>query len=326
MSLGAPWLLLLLLLPLLALLRRWRGRSEATVVVGDLQSFGKLPATLRQRLHRLPLLLRLAAVSLLVLAAARPMSEKVTERITSEGIDIVIALDVSGSMRARDFQPRDRMYVAKQTTAKFIEGRIGDRIGLVLFAGKAITQCPLTVDHGVVIQLVEQAQAGMLGDGTAIGMALASAANRLRDAPGKSKVIVLLTDGNNNMGKIDPATAAKLAAALDIKIYAVGAGKRGPAQVPVQGPFGEQMIQITDELDEQALQQIAQAGNGKYFRATDGEGLKRVFDEIDQMEKTKVERGKSTHYTDKYEPFLWLGAFLLALELILGLGPLRKVT
>ena len=325
MSFGAPWLLLLLLLPAGALIRRWRGKREATILVGDTAALVKLPSTWRQRLHKLPLILRVAAVALLVVAAARPMSTKVTERIKSEGIDIMVTLDVSGSMRARDFKPKDRMFVAKQTTERFIAGRVADRLGLVLFAGNAVTQCPLTVDHAILVQQVEQAQAGMLGDSTAIGMALATAANRLRDAPGKSRVIVLLTDGNNNTGKIDPLTAARLAASLGIKIYAVGVGKRGIAEVPVQGPFGERMVQVQDELDEVALKQIANAGKGKYYRATDKEGLERIFDDIDRMEKTEVEREKATHYADKFEPLLWGGMALLALELLLSGGLLRKV-
>jgi Ca-activated chloride channel family protein len=325
MSFGAPWLLLLLLLPAAVLVRRWRGKREATIVVGDAGPLRKLPATWRQRLHRVPLILRVAAVSLLVLAAARPMSTRVTERIKSEGIDIIVTLDVSGSMRARDFRPNDRMFVAKQTTERFIAGRIADRLGLVLFAGNAITQCPLTVDHAILVQQVEQTQAGMLGDGTAIGMALATAENRLRQAPGKSRVIVLLTDGNNNTGEIDPVTAAKLAGSLGMKIYTIGVGKRGPAEVPVRGPFGEQLVQLPDELDEPLLKQIAQLGHGKYFRATDKKGLERIFDEIDRMEKTEVEREKATHYADKFEPLLWLGMALLALELLLAGGPLRKV-
>jgi len=325
MSLGAPWLLLLLLLPVGVIALHWRGKRRPTLIVGDARAFEKLPGTVRRSLHRLPMILRLLAIAALIIAAARPMSAKVTERITSRGIDIVIALDVSGSMRAVDFKPRDRLHVAKQVTKKFIEGRIGDRIGLVLFAGKAVTQCPLTVDHEVVVQLVDQAQTGMLGDGTAIGMALASAANRLRDATGESRVIVLLTDGANNTGKIDPVTAARLAGSLDMKVYAVGAGKRGRSEVPVKTAFGTRMVQIPDQLDEAALKQVAEAGNGRYFRATDAEGLARVFAEIDRMEKTEVEREKSTHYTDKFEPLLWLGLVLMLLELALAAGPLRKV-
>ncbi|NLH47673.1 MAG: VWA domain-containing protein [Myxococcales bacterium] len=326
MSFGQPWFLLLLLLPLLVLVLRWRGKREATLLVGDAAAFRDLPAGWRQRLRKLPLLLRILAIAVLAFAVARPMAAKVTERIKSEGIDILLVLDVSESMRALDFKPDDRITVAKRVTAKFIEGRVGDRLGLVLFGTEAVTQCPLTVDHEVLVQLVEQAQSGMLGDSTAIGMALATAVNRLRDAPGKSRVIVLLTDGNNNAGKIDPITAARLAKSLNMKIYTVGVGIRGRSVIPIRDAFGRQrLVPIDDQLDEEALQQIARTGNGKYFRATDAEGLGHIFDEIDRMEKTQVEREKATHYQDRFEPLVWAGVALLFLELLLGGGPLRKV-
>lgn len=326
MSFGQPWFLLLLLLPLLVLLRRWRGKREATLLVGDASSFRDLPATWRQRLHKLPLILRLLTIAALAVAVARPMAAKVTEHIKSEGIDIMLVLDVSESMRALDFKPDDRIAVAKRVTAKFVEGRVGDRLGLVLFGAEAVTQCPLTVDREVLVQLVGQAQAGMLGDSTAIGMALATAVNRLRDAPGKSRVAVLLTDGNNNTGKIDPLTAARLAKSLKIKIYTIGVGTRGRSVIPVKDGFGRQrLVPIDDQLDEEALKQIAQTGNGKYFRATDAEGFATIFAEIDRMEKTQVEREKATHYQDRFEPLVWVGVVLLLLELLLGGGPLRKV-
>ncbi|HPQ71614.1 MAG TPA: VWA domain-containing protein [bacterium] len=325
MTFGLPWVLPLLLLPLLVFIRRLRGKREATLLVGDARAFADLPRSWRQRLTWLPPLLRMLAVAALIFAASRPMLTKTTENITSEGIDIMLTLDVSGSMQAPDFQPRDRMYVAKLLTTQFIEQRIGDRLGLVLFAGKAVTQCPLTVDHGIVVQQVQAAEAGQLGDGTAIGMALASAANRLRDAPGKSRVIVLLTDGNNNTGKIDPLTAARMAAALKTKIYAIGVGRRGAQAVIDPGGFGRPP-QVTEELDEETLKKVAEAGGGKYFRATDAQGLKKIFDEIDRMEKTQVEREKATHFTDKFEPLLWLGLVLLLVELLLAGGPLRKVS
>jgi Ca-activated chloride channel family protein len=324
MSLGQPWFLALLVLPLLVYLLRRGGRRDATVLVGDAGSFGGLPATWRERLRSAPLILRLAALSLLAIAATRPMSEKVTERITSEGIDIMLALDVSDSMRALDFKPEDRIAVAKRVSTKFVMDRPGDRLGLVLFGTDAITQCPLTVDHEVLAQLIGQAEPAMLGGSTAIGMGLASAINRLRGAPGKSRVIILLTDGANNAGKIDPVTAARLAKSLGIKIYAIGVGKPGPALVPVKGPFGTRMVQIPDELDEKALQQVAAEGGGKYYRATDAAGMAHIFAEIDQLERTKVEREKASHFQDKYEPVLWFGFALLLLELLLAVGPLRK--
>jgi Ca-activated chloride channel family protein len=202
---------------------------------------------------------------------------------------------------------------------------LGDRIGLVLFGGDVVTQCPLTVDHEVVVQQITQAEAGMLGDSTAIGMALASAVNRLREAPGKSRVIVLMTDGNNNAGKIDPLTAAQLAKSVGVKIYPIGVGKRGETEIPMKGPFGMRLVPYQEELDEDTLKRVAAEGNGKYFRATDAESLKRIFAEIDTLEKTTVEREKATHYRDRFEPLVWAGLALLMLELLLAGGPLRKV-
>jgi Ca-activated chloride channel homolog len=320
-SLQQPLLLLLLLLPVLVLWRRWRGRREETVIVGDASQFADLPVTWRQRLRRLPLVLRLAVIIVLIVAATRPQLTKVTQRITSQGIDIIIALDLSDSMRSLDFKPKDRLTVAKEVTADFVRGRVGDRIGLVLFGTKAITQCPLTVDHGVVIQLVQKAEAAMLGPATAIGMALATATNRLRDAPGKSRVVVLVTDGNNTAGKIDPITAARLAKAMEVKIYTVAVGAEGPTRIP--GRRGARLI--GDQLDVETLQTVAREGGGKFYRATDADGLKRIFHEIDQLEKTDVEREKSTHYQDRFEPLLWAALAVLALELLMAAGPLRKV-
>ncbi len=321
MSVQQPLLLLLFLLPLAVLVFRWRGRREATVIVGDAAPFATLPKSLRQRLRRVPLIVRTLALIVLIVAVARPQLEKVTQRITSRGIDIVIALDLSDSMRALDFHPKNRLAVAKEVTADFIEGRIGDRIGLVLFGTKAITQCPLTVDHGVVIQLVQKAQPAMLGPATAIGMALATATNRLRDAPGESRVIVLITDGNNTAGKIDPITAARLAKAVGVKIYTVAVGMEGQAHIP--GPRG--VTYIGEELDADTLRQVAKEGGGKFYRATDVGSMKRIFAEIDQLEKTEVEREKSTHYRDRFEPLVWAGVALLVLEMLLAIGPLRKV-
>jgi Ca-activated chloride channel family protein len=324
MSLGQPWFLLLLLAPAVVYLLRRKGTRDATVLVGAAAAFDGLPRGWRQRLRAAPLILRLAALGFLALAATRPMSEKVTERITSEGVDIMLALDVSGSMHALDFNPEDRITVARRVSAQFVLGRPGDRVGLVLFGTDAVTQCPLTVDHEVLVQLISQAEPGMLGDSTAIGMGIAAAVNRLRDAPGKSRIIVLLTDGVNNAGKVDPITAARLAKSLGVKIYAIGVGKVGPAMIPVKGPFGTKLVQIPDELDEKTLRQVAADGGGKYYRATDAAGMARIFAEINEMEKTKVEREKASHFQDKFEPVLWAGLALLLLELGLANGPLRK--
>jgi len=334
--LAYPWLLLLLLLlPVAIAWLRRRGRREATVVVGDARAFDGLPVTWRQRLRRLPIILRLLVLCLFVVAAARPQGGKTSERVASEGIDIVLTLDMSGSMQAVDVEPgvprrrwdelKTRVETAKAVTADFIVGREGDRLGLVLFGESAVTQCPLTIDREVVTGMVQAAELGMLGDRTAIGEAIGVSVNRLREAPGKSRVIVLLTDGNNNTGDLDPVTAAGLAKTYDIKIYAIGVGSRDEAYVRVDTFFGPDYRRMPDLLDEQTLQKAADATGGKYFRATSGQALEKIFAEIDQLEKTEVERERTTRYQDRFAVFLWLGLGLLLLETLLVTGPLRKV-
>lgn len=333
--LAYPWLLLLLLLPLLVAWLRRRGRRSATLIVGDAGAFDNLPVTWRQRLRWLPIVLRLLVLCLFIVAAARPQGGRTSERIASEGIDIVLTLDMSGSMQAIDVEPgvprrrwdelKTRFETAKTVTADFISQREGDRLGLVFFGENAVTQCPLTIDREVAIQMVKAAELGMLGDRTAIGEAIGVAVNRLREAPGKSRVLVLLTDGNNNTGDLDPVTAAGLAKTFGIKIYAIGVGSRDEAYVKVDTFFGQDYRQMQDLLDEETLQKVADATSGKYFRATSGKALESIFAEINQLEKTEVERERSTHYQDRFAFFLWLGLGLLLLETLLVTGPLRKV-
>ncbi len=265
-----------------------------------------------------PVLIGFAAL-LLGVALARPQTGNARTEVKSEGIDIVLALDISGSMRAEDFKPHNRLYVAKQVAKEFVAGRAGDRIGLVVFSGGAYTQCPLTLDYGIVDHLIDEVDFGQVPDGTAIGMALATATNRLRDAHGKSKVVILLTDGQNNAGEIDPVTAAEAARALEVKVYTIGAGRDGPAQIPVDDPvFGQRMVTIDAKVDEDTLKKIAGVTGGRYFRATSAEALEQIYHEIDRMEKTKAETVEYVQYHEVGPLLALLAGIALAGGLLLA--------
>lgn len=258
---------------------------------------------------------------LAVIAMARPQAGVVTEQIAGQGVDIIVCLDTSGSMRSIDFKPQNRLGAAKEVAKKFIETRAHDRIGLVVFGGAAMTVCPLTADKRALLDLLGQVSVDMTGvDGTAVGMALATSADRLRASRAKSKLIVLITDGRNNQGAIDPVTAAKAAGALGIKIYAVGAGSPEGGIMPIQDPlFGTRYVRLpNEELDEATLKQVAGAGHGRYFRAKDERGLEDVFRRIDQLEKSEYKVTEFTHYRDLY--FGWLAAALALLLLAAALG------
>jgi Ca-activated chloride channel family protein len=269
--------------------------------------------------------LRALVVIGFVVALARPRAAGRSEQSNSEGINIVVAFDISSSMLAEDFQPQNRLEVARERVKQFITMRNSDRIGVVAFSGEALTQVPLTTDYPVVLAAVDNLQPGQLEDGTAIGTALATAANRLRDAPGRSRVIVLLTDGVNNRGAIDPRTAAQAAAAFGIKIYTIGVGTEGMAPVPVsRGVFGLRYENRPVEIDDALLTEIAQKTGGKYFRARDAEALSRITEEIDRLERTPVRTRVYTQYAELYRWPLAVGLFALLLELTLAAwrGPL----
>ena len=327
-SLESPWFLLLwLIIPALTILyiQRRAGR-ESSVLFSTNAAFAGLPVGWRVRARHLSFIMFMTAIFFLTIAAARPQTGRTHQIIHTEGIDIMLVLDISGSMEAEDFKPHNRLTVSKQVIQKFVDGRKGDRIGLVLFAGKAFTQCPLTVDYEVLKAFLERAEIGQIEDGTAIGIALATATNRLRESKAKSKVIILLTDGVNNKGKIDPVTAAKIAKEMGIKIYSVGAGTDGYATVPRSHPiFGIQRMRIKVEIDEQTLRQIAQITGGLYFRATDTRSLIEIYEKIDEMEKTEVELEHFTEYTEHFTPFAVLGLLILAFGMIFEHRILRKV-
>ena len=251
---------------------------------------------------------RALVLALMIVALARPQKVWEKEKVTSEGVDIVLALDVSSSMLAQDFRP-NRLAVAKQLAADFIRKRKGDRIGLVVFAGESFTQVPLTLDHDMVLRMLEKISSGMLEDGTAIGMGLATAIDRLKESKAQSKVIILLTDGVNNAGAIAPLTAGEMAQSLGIRVYTIGVGTRGTAPYPVQINGRTVYQQMPVEIDEALLQQISRMTDGQYFRATDEKSLQSIFDEIDRMEKTRFEIFSLTRRADVFMP--WLKAALL---------------
>ena len=268
--------------------------------------------------------LRLFVLALLLVAFARPQTGVTAEDVATDGIDIVLVLDLSSSMLAEDLEP-NRIGAARQVAADFVRGRPNDRIGLVVFAGEAFTQAPLTLDHRVVTTLIEELEVGVIEDGTAIGMGLATAVKRLGDSSAESKVIVLLTDGRNNRGSIDPATASQMAQALGVRIYAVGAGARGAARMPVDDPlFGRRYVSMQVDVDDEALGELASLTGGRYFRATDRESLERVYEEIDALETTEIEMTSFTRYGELFHLPLGVGLGLLLLEAALGRTVLRR--
>jgi len=263
--------------------------------------------------------LRLLALAAIIVGLARPQSSMSWQDVTTEGIDIIMAMDISSSMLARDFEP-NRLEAAKEVAIRFIEGRPNDRIGLVVYSGESFTQCPLTTDHEKLINLFKEIKNGMIKDGTAIGMGLTNAVNRLKESTAKSKVIILLTDGENTAGSIPPLTAAEIAATFGVKVYTIGVGTKGQAPMPVQDMFGRIRYQMMDvNIDEESLQKIADLTKGRYFRATDNDKLQEIYAEIDQMEKTVIEEKQ---YEKKYEEFLPLA--LLAIGLLVAEYLIRR--
>ncbi len=322
------YLVLLALIPLLAIYYWRRGaKMSARMSFSTLRHVKRAPFTLRQFLRRNLYWLRLAVLSLVILGLARPQSGTRQEEVITEGIDIMLVLDVSTSMLAEDFKPKNRIGAAKAVAREFIQGRRNDPMGLVIFAREAFSQCPLTLDYGVLLEILDKTQvAAPEWDGTAIGNGIATAVARLKDSKAKSKVIILLTDGENNAGEIDPVTAAQVAHTFDIRIYTIGAGTRGTAMYPFEHPiFGKQYKPIPVEIDEDLLTRIAEITGGKYFRATNTEKLRQIYHEIGELEKTKIEVKEFTKYHEEYIYYAGIGLALLVLELILGHSYLRKL-
>jgi Ca-activated chloride channel family protein len=316
----------LLFLPLLYWAqRRWEARRWAALRFSAVEAVVEIGDGRSRWVHRIPSFLRFLVLAAVVVALARPQTGVTSESVLTEGIDIVLAMDVSSSMLAEDLEP-NRLEAVKEVAAAFTEGRRNDRIGLVAFAGEAYTQAPLTLDHGVIVGLLGDLDVGMIEDGTAVGMGLATAVKRLQASEAESKVVILLTDGRNNRGEIGPRTAAQMAQALGIRVYAIGAGTRGNARVPVDDPLmGRRYVTMRVDIDEPTLQEMADLTGGRYFRATDRESLEAVYEEIDTLETTEIQVEHFTRYGERFPPVLGAGLLLLLLEIGLGQTVLRKL-
>ncbi|WP_423127329.1 vWA domain-containing protein [Gaoshiqia sp. Z1-71] len=316
--------LLFVLAPMLAwYIFRYR-RAGASIRYSTTMGFSAIPATWKHYLRHLPFVLQLAGISLLTVALARPQSSNSWQNVTTEGIDMVIALDISSSMLARDFQP-NRLEAAKEVATRFISGRPNDKIGLVVFSGESFTQCPLTTDHAVLINLFKDIQSGMIEDGTAIGNGLATSVARLKESDAISKVIILLTDGENNRGEIAPVTAAELAKTFGIRVYTIGVGTIGTAPYPIQTPFGTQIRDVEVKIDEETLQKISDLTDGSYFRATNNDKLKQIYEQIDQLEKSKIEVKEYSRKDEEYEQYAILAGIILLAGLFLKTTLFRNI-
>ena len=317
--------LLALIVPMIAYYV-WRVRQGgAAIQISTVEGVLRAPKSVRYYLRHLPFVLRTAAYALLVVALARPQGIEQNVRTSTEGIDIMLSIDVSGSMLARDFKP-DRITAAKEVAASFISDRVGDRLGLVVFAGEAFTQSPLTTDQSTLQTLLARIRSGLIEDGTAIGNGLATAINRLRESEAKSKVIILLTDGINNRGEIAPMTAAEIARAQGIRVYTIGVGSRGTAPYPAVDMFGNMtFINQKVEIDEKALTEIARLTGGRYFRATDKKKLQAIYDEINQLEKSRVEVTERITYHELFLGWVLAALALLTAELLLSNLVLKRI-
>jgi len=333
MEFAAPWwLLLLVLIPVVGwMLRRPGDHGSGGMNYPDVWSLRR-NVTLRLRAARAMPWLTVIALTLLIVAMARPRRLQEVVQVSSEGIDIVLTLDISGSMRSEDFQPDNRFVVAKRVLRNFIERTEGDRLALVVFAGKAFTQCPLTLDREMVLRLLDDVQIGMVEDGTAVGMAIATGAARLEKSDAESRVIILLTDGRNNAGAIDPLTAAKAAGAIGVKVYAVGVGTDEGARIPIDDPvFGRTYARNPDgsfqrtTMDEETLRQVAELSGGKYFRAADPGALQSIYEQIRTLEKSRFETAEYRRYEELSGKLIVPALALLALQVLLTCTWLRKI-
>ena len=318
------WLLLLVPVLIVWYILRHK-QQEASVSFSDLKGMVKLPKTWKSYLRHLLFALKMAALALLIVALARPQSSSTNSTSNVEGIDIVLAMDVSGSMLARDLKP-DRLTAAKNVASDFVKGRPGDRMGLVIFSGETFTQVPLTTDHGVMLNMLAEMKNGLIDDGTAIGDGLATAISRLKDSEAISKVVILLTDGLNNAGSVDPYTAGEMAKLYGIRVYTIGVGSYGTAPYPVQTPFGTQIQQMKVEIDEKLLATIAGETGGKYFRATSNQKLDEVYEEIDKLERSKIEVTEFRRLHEEFYPLVAWALALLLLEFLLRKTVFRTLT
>lgn len=322
------WFWALIIIPVLAglyIYRFFTGR-QSTFAFSSLDLLGELPGNWKAHLHWLQSVLKWAGLVFLIIALARPQERLTTVERNAEGIDIVMVLDMSTSMLAEDLKP-NRFEAARQVAKDFVDKRETDRIGLVTFAMKSFTVVPPTLDYRLLKRLIDDLEMGVIQDGTAIGMGIATAVNRMKESPAESKVVILLTDGQNNSGEIDPVTAADLALTYGIKIYTIGAGTRGTAPYPIQDPiFGRRYQNVQVNIDEEMLTQVAELTGGRYFRATDSEQLESIYDEIDELERTEVEELIYTDYEDKYPFYLGMSFLLFGLSFILKISYTQTIT
>ncbi len=323
------FLLLLLLIPYILWYFIYRKRNEPTMRMSDTKMYQYAPKSLRVRLIHLPMLLRCICYVLIVCAMARPQTRNSWDNRTVEGIDIMLAMDVSVSMLAEDLKP-NRIEAAKKVAHEFISGRPNDNIGLTIFAGEAFTQCPMTTDHVSLLRLLKDTRTdivtrGLIDDGTAVGMGIANAVSRLKDSKAKSKVVILLTDGSNNSGDISPMTAAEIAKSLGIRIYTIGVGTNGVAPYPMVVAGGVQYVSVRGEIDTQTLKEIAQTTDGNFYRATSVSELKKIYADIDKLEKTKMSVKHYAKLYEAYQPFVLAALLVLLLEILLRITWFRRI-
>ena len=322
-------LLLLLLIPYIIWYFLYRRHSEPTLRMSDTYAYQYAPKSWKIKFINLPMLLRCLTFTLVVIVLARPMTSNSWSRQHVEGIDIMLAMDISTSMLAEDVSP-NRMEAAKDVAQEFINSRPNDNIGLTIFAGESFTQCPMTTDHAALLSLLHNVRtdltaSGLVEDGTAIGMGLANAVSRLRDAKAKSKIVILLTDGSNNMGDISPMTAAQIAKTYGIRVYTIGLGTNGPARYPISVNGSTQYIQANGEIDYQTLKNIALTTNGQFYRASSRQELSQIYKDIDKLEKTKLDGRKYARQYDAYQPFALLALLTLLSEILLRLTVFRRL-
>jgi Ca-activated chloride channel homolog len=316
--------LLLLLIPMIGWYIWKQKTAGASIQFSSVMGFARIPKSWKYYFRHSVFVLVVLSIVSLIFALARPQSSNSWQNVTTEGIDIVIALDISSSMLAMDFQP-NRIEAAKDVATQFISGRPNDKIGLVVFSGESFTQCPLTTDHSTVINLFRSIESGMIEDGTAIGNGLATAVSRLKESSAISKVIILLTDGVNNRGEIAPVTASELAKTFGIRVYTIGVGTIGTAPYPVQTPFGIQVQDMKVDIDEPTLQKIAQTTDGEYFRATNNNKLSEIYKEIDKLEKSKIDVKEFSKKEERYMNFALAGSLFLLLALLLKTTIFRNI-
>lgn len=320
------FLYLLVLIPIMTAWYLWKGKKSTSAI--KLSGFENLDERIRSSkiwLRHILFVMRIVVTGLIIIVLARPQSSNNWEKVTTEGIDIVMCMDISGSMRAMDFKP-NRLEASKNVGIEFVNARQDDRFGLVVFAGESFTQCPMTTDRAVVINFLKDIDFGLIEDGTAIGMGLATAVNRIKESRAKSKVIILLTDGVNNRGDVGPVTAAEIAASFGIRVYTIGVGTQGNAPIPFQDAFGRTVTRnMPVEIDEDVLRKIAITTDGSYFRATDNNKLREIYQQIDRMEKTRLDIKQFSKKKEEYFPFLLAALLILLLEIMLKYTLFRTI-